>query len=78
MKYNRTFLVDYMAIQEFEPTKNQYENYIAWTDISSKVNKFNQEYNKLDLVNPTEEIKARSEELVRIGEEYKNQLLKVI
>lgn len=24
MKYNKTFLIDYMAIQEFEPTKNQY------------------------------------------------------
>ena len=42
MKYNKTFLVDYMTIQQFEPTKNQYEDYVAWTDVSTKINKFNQ------------------------------------
>ena len=78
MKYSKTFMVDYMTVQEFEPAKNLYSDSVAWADISSKINKFNQEYNKLDLNNASPEVRERGEELIRVGEEYKNQLIKLI
>lgn len=78
MKYNKTFLIDYLAIEEFDLTRHQYEDYYTWTEVSSKVNKFNQEFKKLDFESPTPDMKMRSSELIRIGEEYRVQLLKLI
>lgn len=71
--------MDYSAIQAFEPSRHIYETIRQRSELDSKLIRFNQEYTKLDLTTPaTPETKTRSDELLRVSEEYKLSLYKVL
>lgn len=77
-KYKKTFLMELMDVRKFEPTSKVYDTYIQMMDITSKLNSFQQAYNKIDFDNLNEDTLKRAKELQKATDDYKERLETVI